>query len=122
MRIDRIRDKKQFLDLFNQRPIYNERLTPDFLLNNPHTYCFYQDDDLLGAIFITEEDNKLWLSGFSKRKKYKEVQQAINIVFNHYKQDMYSRTNEKTAVYTLLQSGFVKINIDVYQRRYNNGR
>lgn len=121
MIIDRIRDKKQFMDLFNERPIFNENFTPEFLLNNPHTYCFYLDNELLGCVFITQEDKKLWLNGFSKRKIFKEVQEAINIIFNHYKQDIYSKTTEKSATYTLLRTGFKKIGTNIYQRRYEYG-
>lgn len=119
MIIDRIKDKQELINLFNERPIAD--FTVDFIINNPHLYCFYDNNVLMGCIFFTQEDEKLFLHGFSKRKLYKDVLTAINIVCDSYKQDIFCRTDIKSAIYVLLKTGFTKTD-NIYQRRYTNGK
>lgn len=115
MIIDRIRDQQELVDLFNERPL--ESFSVDFIINNPHIYCFYLENVLYGCIFFTQEDEKLFIHGFSKPKIYRDVIDAIKIVCNHYKQDIYCRTEIKSAIYALLKSGFKKID-GIYERKY----
>lgn len=119
MIIDKIRDSKELVKLFNERPITD--FSTDFIINNPHIYCFYQDNVLMGCIFFTQEEEKLFIHGFSKPKLYKDVIDSIKIVCNHYKEDIYCRTRIKSAIYALLKAGFKKID-NIYKRSFDNGR
>lgn len=114
MIIDRIRDKQELINLFNERPLADFSI--DFIINNPHIYCFYLENVLYGCIFFTEESGKLFIHGFSKPKIYRDVIDAIKIVCNHYKQDIYCRTKIKSAIYAILKAGFKKISENLYRR------
>ena len=126
MIIKRPFDKKAISDLYNERPEELEDISLDYILSDKlnalnQIYCFYTDDlsVLLGVIFFTEQDNKLFLSGFSVRKNLKNIIIALKIIINAYKCDIYSETKSKAAVRVLKMVGFEQIGTNLYLRKEN---
>lgn len=124
MIIDKIRDKKEFEEFFKSRPMDDGIFSYDFIANNPHLYCFYDEEKgfLRGYINIYRHiDNKLFLSGASIRKNMPDNISAIIKVCEAYSEDMYSDTDKKEAKICLLKAGFKKIKDNLYMRCKANG-
>lgn len=128
MIIDRVRDKEEFIKLYNSRPMPNQ-YELDFLLNNPNLFCFYDETKgfLRGFITIQNEEfeelnNKtvLTLSGTSIRKNMSDNIQAIIKVCEAFNDDMYSYTPLKHAALVLKKAGFKKVKESIFVR-YKNG-
>lgn len=117
MIIDHIRDIDEFKKLFNERPMNQDVYSLDFIINNPHTYCFYSDDTLKAYIFIAKHGKRLFLSGASRPKMMNENIAAINAVCSAYDEPMYSDTDIKAARYLLRKAGFKRLkNTNIYKR------
>lgn len=93
--------------------------TPDGILKNwDYHFCFYNNDELIGCIYLEDEDGKVCLSGFSKPKNYKIVIDAIKWVSDFMRlDDLYSITTQKSAIIVLLRCGFKKIDDNTYLRK-----
>lgn len=114
MIIDHIRDLDEFAELFKNRPMHTDVYSLEFIANNPHLYCFYDEEtsELLGFIFLTENKKRLFLSGVScavTRNRMTKIKNAILTVCNAYKSDIYSDTDLKHAQYVLRQAGFKRL-------------
>ena len=122
MIIDHIRDYEEFQRLYDERPMpspYNY----EWLINNPHLYCFYEDNKLLGFITIqNENDGELTLSGVSIPKNMSNVINAIITVCDSFNEDMYSYTPLKHAGLVLKKAGFKKLEKNKYVRYKQNGK
>lgn len=120
MIIDHIRNIEEFRKLFLERPMNDGLYSFEFIINNPHLYCFYgeQDDKLKGFIFITRDsEGKLYLSGASVPKNMTDNIDAIIKICDSYNHDMYSETEFKPAELVLRKAGFVKLKTNLYVRR-----
>lgn len=118
MIIDHIRDIKEFKRLYDERPMpcpYDF----DWLIKNPHLYCFY-DDKLLGFITVQREGEELTLSGVSIRKNMSNIIKAIITVCEAFSENMYSYTPLRHAGLVLKKAGFKHLEKDKYVR-YKNG-
>lgn len=122
MIIDHVRNIEEFKRLFIERPMQTDVYNIDFILNNPHLYCFYREntDELLGFIFITENKGRLFLSGVSCKQtpnRMSEINTAIITICNAYKQNMYSDTDLKHAQVVLRRAGFRRLrNTNIFKR------
>lgn len=114
MIIDHVRNLKEFKRMFEMRPMHTDVYNLDFILNNPHLYCFYREDngELSGFIFITENKGRLFLSGVTNEtipNRMAEINTAIITVCNAYNQDMYSDTDLRHAQLVLRKAGFKRL-------------
>jgi len=119
MIIDKIRDEKEFKELFDNRPMDDGLFNYEFIINNPHLYCFYDEKDgkLKGyANMYMDEDNRLFLSGAGVRKNMQENIDAIKALCNSFDIDIYADTDKKEAKICLLKAGFKMIDNDLYKR------
>jgi len=122
MIIDHVRNIEEFKRLFAERPMQTDVYNIDFILNNPHLYCFYEETtgELLGFIFITENKGRLFLSGVSCKQTHNrmsEINTAIITICNAYNQDMYSDTDLKYAQVVLRRAGFKRLrNTNIFKR------
>lgn len=117
MIIDHIRNLDEFKKLFIERPMNQDVYSFDFIVNNPHTYCFYTDDKLKAFIFIAKHGKRLFLSGASRPKMMEENIAAINAVCGAYDEPIYSDTDIKAARLVLLKAGFKRLrNTNIYKR------
>ena len=121
MIIDHIRDINEFRNLYDNRPMPCQ-YDFDFLVKNPHLYCFYDEDEgfLKGFITIQKEDDVLTLSGIALPKQMADVVTAIITVCKAFNEDIYSITPLKHAGLVLRKAGFKKISDKKYVR-YKNG-
>lgn len=124
MIIDHIRDMEEFKNLYQVRPMDDGIFTYDWIVKNPHLYCFYDEirGFLKGFINIYQnEEGKLFLSGVAKPKILPDIITAIITVCNAFNDDMYSETDKREAKITLLKAGFKKIGDNLFVR-YRNGK
>ena len=124
MIIDKIRDKKEFENLYKTRPMNDGIFSYNFIINNPHLYCFYDEKEgfLRGYINIyRDEVGRLLLSGASIRKNMPDNIKAIIKVCEAYKEDMYSDTDKKEAKICLLKAGFKRLKDNLFVRYKTNG-
>ena len=125
MIIDRCRDKKELYDLYIKYPMNDGIFDFEFISNNPHLYCFYDEEKgfLRGYINIyRDEEKKLLLSGASVRKNMPENINAIIKVCEAYDENMYADTDKKEAMICLLKAGFKKIKENLFVRYINGQR
>lgn len=123
MIIDYCRDKEELRDLYIKRPMDDGIFTFDFVYNNPHLYCFYDEEKGFLRAYANvykDENNRLFISGASIRKNLPENISVITIVCDAYDDDMYAETDKKEAVFVLLKAGFKKIKDNLYVR-YKHG-
>lgn len=123
MIIDKIRDIKEFIKLYYDRPMPCP-YTLDFLINNPHLYCFYDEEKGFLKGFITiqrEESGELTLSGVSVRKNMPDNVLGIIKICNAFNEDMFAYTPLKHAALLLKKAGFIHLQDDKYVRYSNNG-
>lgn len=123
MIIDHIRDLEEFKKLYESRPMPSQ-YGFDWLVNNPHLFCFYNEltGALEGYITIQLEDNELTLSGASVKKNFQNNVDAVKKVCNAFKQDIYAYTSLKHAALVLKKAGFEKLHNDKYIRRFKYGQ
>lgn len=116
---DYIRDVEELKKLYESRPMphgYNW----EWLINNPHLYCFYDEEKgfLRGYITMQNEDGELTLSGASIRKNFEENVRAVKMVCEAYSKTsdkpIYSYTPLKEAALVLRKAGFKKL----YDNKY----
>lgn len=126
MIIDHVRDKDEFIKLYNERPMPFQ-YDIDFLLNNPLLFCLYDDDNdgaLKAYITIQKEYGELTLSGASVRKNMPDNTQFIIMVCKAITDDIYAYTIKKEAALMLRKAGFKKIGevdgFNKYLRKYKN--
>lgn len=120
MIVDRCRDIEEFKRVHSQ--CENDRIpTAESILRCwDYHFCFYDEDTnkLVGCIYIEEDEGKTCLSGFSIKKNYYNVIDAINWVSEFMrKDDLYSHTTKKCAKIVLLRCGFKKINDEWFVRK-----
>jgi len=110
MIIDHIRDEKEFKKLYDDRPMPSP-YDYDWLINNPHLYCFYDENNgkLLGFITVQREGGELTLSGVSIKKNLANIITAIITVCDNFNENMYSYTPLKHAGLVLKKAGFKEI-------------
>lgn len=119
---DKCRDEKELKLLYSKRPMPNQ-YDWDWLISNPHLFCFYDEENgkLRGYITVQREEGKLTLSGASYRKNMADNVNAIILVCEAFNEDMYSFTTVRPAIMALLRAGFKHIKDDMYIRRKQNG-
>ena len=122
MIIDKIRDIDEFKNFFESRPMDDGLFTYDFIINNPHLYCLYDEKEgylKVYANIYTDDTGKLFFSGAGVRKNMPDNIQAIIKICEAYNDDMYSDTDKKEAKICLLKAGFKKLTDNLYMRCKN---
>lgn len=121
MIIDKIRDIKEFEDLYNSIDHSNLPKVTDLINTKDYLFCFYEEN-LLGCIYLELRNKKIFLSGFSKPKQLNKVIEAINHICNYFKEDIYSDTPFKHAKLVLIRCGFKKITENILKRSKQYGK
>lgn len=120
MIVSRCRDIEEFKKL--HAICENERVATasEILKHKNHHFCFYDEktNELLGCIYIENDDNKPCLSGFSPKKNYANIIEAVKWVSEFMrKDDLFSHTAYRNAKIILLRCGFTKINDEWFIRK-----
>lgn len=79
------------------------------------------DNIFSGCIYLEVIDGKWYLSGFSKRKMFKHVPDAINALCGLYAaryrlKEIYSETSHKHAKLALLRAGFLQVDTNLFRK------
>lgn len=119
MIVDKCRNLKEMYNLYNSCD--NSRLPNvlSILSINSHR-CFYDENDgaLVGCIYLENENDKVMLSGFGRRKSMDDIVEAISYILKLNKNiDIYSRTTKRNAKLVLLRAGFEKISDELLIRK-----
>ena len=120
MIVSRCRDIEEFKRVHAQ--CENDRIpsAESILALNEYCFCFYSKDTgkLLGCIYLEDDNGRVCLSGFSVRKNYRVVINAIKFISSLFHEDnLYALTNKKSAILVLLRCGFKKIDDETYLRK-----
>lgn len=120
MIVDRCRDIEEFKKLHSE--CENERInTAENILKAwDYHFCFYDEENknLLGCIYIELDEGRTCLSGFSPRKNYKNIIEAIKWVSEFMrKDDLFSHTDLSNAKIVLTRCGFEKLGDDWFIRK-----
>lgn len=118
MIVDKCRNLEELKELY--KLCDNERLARlENILNLPTHCCFYDNKNkLVGLIYLEDEDGKVMLSGFGRRKSYDLIIEAIqHILWCNPELDIYSRTTKLSARYALRKAGFKKLDDELYVRK-----
>ena len=88
------------------------------IVENSHFYSFYKGNLLAGCIYITSEDGKLFLSGFSVRKNHLKNIEAVKKVVSFYNCSIWAKTKHRSAEIILKKCGFKLIKTDANKIKY----
>lgn len=97
----------------NQRLI-NDNASFNDVIQNTFFYSFYNNQELIGCIYLYYVNNKLFFNGFAKRKYFSLKIQAVKTIFEWFNCDIYAESIQKPAILLLLRCGFKKINKNLY--------
>lgn len=104
--------KKLFED--NQHLIEdNEKF--DDVIKNTFFYSFIVNGRHIGFIYYYEQDNKLYVNAVAYRKTHLINIECFKTSLTWWNCDIYARTHQKTAIYTILKCGFHKVEKDLYK-------
>ena len=119
MIIDHIRDMGEFTEFFANHPMDDGLFSFDFVVNNPHLYCAYDEETgkLRAYANMYVDDDRLFLSGASVRKNLPDNIDFIIMVCNAFNEDIYADTDKKTARIVLNRAGFRQIDKNLYIRK-----
>ena len=117
--LDKEFDFKQCEKLYNEviELMGNECSFLDLVLNS-HFFSYYEEEKLVGCIYVNEENGKLFLSGFSVRKNHKFNIGAVKKAVQFYNCDIFSKTKNRTAEILLKKCGFKLIKTDLDGMKY----
>ena len=120
MIIDHCRDISELIRLYDSIDNSNLPELQKILNLKDFCFCFYEEetDRLLGCIYLEDKEGKTFLSGFSIRKNYKNVLEAITTICEHFKdENIYSETPFKHAKYVLKKCGFTEYKDNILIKR-----
>lgn len=109
-------------ELFNENKekMQEERVFAD-VIKNSMFYSFYiwENAELLGCIYYTEENKKLFVSAFATRHHKELNLECLKESLKWFKRNIYANAIHKTSRLCVLQSGFkrIKDNLFVYRRK-----
>lgn len=120
MLVARCQDIQEFKELHAK--CENDRLPPaeSILHNWDWHYCFYDEktNKLLGCIYLEDDEGRVCLSGFSCRKNYHNIIDAIKWVSNYLRHDdLYAMTDKRNARIVLLRCGFKQLDDETLMRK-----
>ena len=81
----------------------------DFVEHNTLLYVFVDESGLIGVTYFFLDDEKLFMNGFSKRKKYPLNVECIKISSSFFKSSVYAEVQNRASAFCLLKAGFKRI-------------
>ena len=92
----------------------------DFICKNTFFYMFLNNSKLIGAIYyFVDEDGKLFLNGFAKRKMFKEKLACLKLSTTWFNCDIYATAQNRASALCLLKCGFEKENNNIFKKNYS---
>lgn len=90
----------------------------NFICKNTLFYMFLDENKLIGGIYyFVDEDEKLFLNGFAKRKMFKQALECLRLSTTWFKCNIYAQAQNRASALCLLRCGFKrdKENIFIYK-------
>ena len=82
----------------------------DFICKNTFFYLFETEGDLIGAIYyFVNDDGKLYMNGFSKRKMHELNLKCLKMSLNWFKGRVYAFAQNRASALCLLKCGFRRV-------------
>ena len=79
----------------------------EFIVNNTFFYLFLNDKKLIGAIYyFVDENNKLYLNGFAKRKMHLLNIECLKMSLKWFKGDIHAVAQNRMSELCLRRCGF----------------
>ena len=91
----------------------------EFITNNTFFYLFENDGVLIGGIYLFEDDNKLWLNGFAKRKMHKLCLECLYSSISWFDCDIYAEAQNRASALSLLRAGFKRLEDNIFVKYLN---
>ena len=87
----------------------------EFITKNTFFFLFTNDENLIGAIyFFVDENNRLMLNGFSKRKTFLLNIECLKMSLNWFKGDIFAQAQNRASALCLLKCGFKRFEKNVF--------
>ena len=82
----------------------------DFICNNTFFYLFETEGDLIGAVYyFVNDDGKLFLNGFSKRKMHELNLKCLKMSLSWFRGRVYAVAQNRASALCLLKCGFRRV-------------
>ena len=79
----------------------------EFIIKHTFFYLFETGGNLIGALyFFTDEDGKLFVNGFAKRKKHNLCLECLKQSLTWFKGNVYAEAQNRASALCLLRCGF----------------
>lgn len=92
----------------------------DFVCQNTFFYMFLDDKKLIGAIYyFIDEDEKLFLNGFSKRKMFHQNLECLKLSTTWFNCDIYAQAQNRASALCLLKCGFKRVKNNIFKKSYS---
>lgn len=99
----------------NSQHLIEDDQSFDDLLVSTMFFGFKEDEKTLGGIyFYTSSDRKTYVNAFAGRNTKESNFKCFKWCLLGFKQDIYAKSHQKTAIYALYRAGFKKIGKDLY--------
>ena len=83
--------------------------TFEFVCDNTLFYLFETEGDLIGGIYyFLNDDGKLYLNGFAKRKRHNLCIECLKMSLKWFKGSIYAEAQNRASALCLLKCGFIR--------------
>ena len=87
----------------------------DFICSNTFFYLFEKSGILIGGIYyFINENGKLYLNGFAKRKMHNLCLECLKMSLNWFKGRVYAEAQNRASALCLLRCGFKRKNGNLF--------
>ena len=92
----------------------------EFIEKHTYYYCFIDKKGLIGVAYYFIDDGKIFINGFSKRKRYPKNVECIKLSLSWFKPPIYAEIQNRASALCLLKAGFQKFrpNLMIYEKKY----
>lgn len=90
----------------------------EFITHNTFFYMFINDDELIGGIYyFIDEEGKLFLNGFAKRKMFYLNLDCLKMSTEWFSCDIYAEAQNRASAFCLLKCGFKRFKDNIFIKR-----
>ncbi len=87
----------------------------EFIRDNTFFYMFINDNKLIGGIYyFIDEEGKLFLNGFAKRKMFEFNLECLRLSTGWFKSDIYAQAQNRASALCLLKCGFKRFKENIF--------
>lgn len=87
----------------------NDSNSFEFIEENTLFYLFINEKGIIGVTYFFVDDGKLFMNGFSKRKKYPQNVECIKLALSYFNPPIFAEVQNRASALCLLKAGFKRI-------------